>query len=459
MKSFLLKYQKPLFIGALLLLLMLFGVWIYKNITWEEVEIDRGYSKAALKNDFLAAELFLKKQGIPATSAKNFILLDKFSWRNTPLGDKDSIILINGHKTLTQVRYDNLMKWVENGGTLIASTHNPFIGDHTDARDLLLDDFEIEITPEEEDADDRSAMDKFTDELEKISKGNKPNKGKEFDDNNNKKKLQNEFDENIKETEGSNKEDSKVEEKEGAKKEKQKSEKYYRCNKSKLPTDINFYGEEKPLAFDFSQTSAFHHNGDDEIEVMHVVYFDIGKGSVTITSDNTIWENRRIDCYDHAYGLFRLINPEGRVWFLINQDAPSLWTILWRSATYGVIAALLTLCLWLWAKSQRFGPVLIREQLERRSLAEHIYASAMLLWRKQQHSQLVTLLRRDIMDRLHHYHVQVAQSSRAEQLTFLQQLTQISTNELQQALFAEDLLHPQAFTTAVACLQTIRKAL
>ena len=65
------QYQKPLLIAALLTVLGIFFLWIYKNISWEEIEIDRGYSKEALKNNFLAAELFLKQQGVNATSAKN----------------------------------------------------------------------------------------------------------------------------------------------------------------------------------------------------------------------------------------------------------------------------------------------------------------------------------------------------------------------------------------------------
>ncbi len=460
MNSFLIQHKKNLLIAALLVLLTLFAMWIYKNITWEEVEIDRGYSKEALKNDFLAAELFLKKQGVAVTHAKNFILLDKFSWRNTPLGDKDTIILINGHKTLSQTRYDNLMKWVENGGTLIASTQNPFIGDHTDAQDLLLENFGIEITPEVEDTDNRSAMDKLTDELKKISKGDQHNE----DETDKEAEPENETLNDDVRADKKNDPAEKNEAKESsAKTKKPTSDKHYRCHHQEPVTNIAFYGEDKPLAFDFSQASAFtyYENNEDasDGELMHLVYFDHGEGSITITSDNSIWENRRIDCHDHAYGLWRLINPEGRVWILMNQDAPSLWIIVWRNAAYGAIAALIGLFLWLWAKSQRFGPILVNEQLARRSLAEHIYASAMLLWRKQQHPQLIKLLRNDISERINQYHPHIAHASQHEQLVYLQQLTHISTRDIQHALFAEDLRHPQLFTTAVAALQTIRKAL
>jgi len=435
------QHKKALIICGLITLATLAVMLIYKNLEWEEKIVDRGYSPAALKNNFLAAELFLRKQGVRTTSAKNFILLDKFSWRNTPLGDKDTIILINGHKTLTKTRYDNLIKWVENGGTLITSTQNPFIGDHTKAHDILLEDFNIELAHEieENEKDKRTVVEKIADELKKSPRDEKP-----------------------KNTEEKASDDKVADKKTTDKKsEKAKSDKFYRCNKDETPAEITFNGEDKPLLFDFSLNSAFNYyrNDEDEPEFLHMAYFDIGEGSVTVTSDNTIWRNQRIDCYDHAYGLWRLINPEGRVWFLVNQDAPSLWSILWRSAHHGVIAAIVALCLWLWQKSLRFGPLLAREHIERRSLAEHIYSSGMLLWRKQQHPQLIVPLRQDVMERLNQYHPHIMQSSRAEQLSYLHQLTQLSTADIQQALFADNLLNPQAFTTAVAHLQTIRKAL
>ncbi len=80
-----------------------------------------------------------------ATTVKNLSLLDKHSWRNLKLGAQDTIVIINGYKTLTQERYDSLYEWVEAGGTLITSTQNPFIGTHTSEEDLLLNDFNIEL--------------------------------------------------------------------------------------------------------------------------------------------------------------------------------------------------------------------------------------------------------------------------------------------------------------------------
>lgn len=504
-KESLTRLQRGLIIAALAAVLAGLGYWWYTTLEWEEKEIDLGYSKEARQNDFLAAEIFLRKQGVQATTVKNLSLLDKHSWRNLKLGAQDTIVIINGYKTLTQERYDSLYEWVEAGGTLITSTQNPFIGTHTSEEDLLLNDFNIELEPEETDTDTRDLLEKLADGFDEES-------DESDDENSDTEKADDKQDTSLEKSPTDNLEEKTLAEKSSDKKASKKNEKakkdekpenYYRCSMKETPTAIEFADEEKPLNFDFSRRSQFiyydyiaHDDAKEDTESgetptdqglavgdaqetesvaeeetdaeedyhydekrEHLLYFDIGEGSVTITSDNTIWANQRIDCHDHAYGLWRLVNPDGRVWFLINQDAPSLASILWRNASYGVIAGMIALVLWLWALSVRFGPVLVIEQSGRRSLAEHIYASAMLLWRKQQHPQLLNILRKEILERLDEQHPNLDQASGEQRLEFLHQLTGISQADIKQALFADGLHHPQEFAAAIAHLQTIRKQL
>lgn len=486
-KKSLTTVQRGLIIGALVTALIGLGYWWYTTLVWEEKEIDLGYSKEARQNDFLAAEIFLRKQGVQATTVKNLSLLDKHSWRNLKLGAQDTLVIINGNKTLTQARYDALYEWVENGGTLITSTQNPFIGTHTSEEDLLLNDFNIELPPEEKDTDAGSLLEKLADSFDEEDSNDSDEEPSEARTDNQDAIETSTADSSAKNTESKKASNDKnqQDEKNGQNKKKaktdEKPENYYRCALKEQPTPITFVGEEQPLNFDFSHNPEFIYydyvaqdstddenaESDDESEEdyhydksqEHLLYFDIGEGSVTITSDNHIWSNQRIDCHDHAYGLWRLINPEGRVWFLINQDAPSLASILWRNASYGVSAGIIALILWLWANSVRFGPVLVVEHSGRRSLAEHIYASAMLLWRKQQHPQLLNLLRKDIFDRLDEQHPHLNQPSGDQRMEFLHQITGIAQTDIKQALFADGLHHPQEFAAAIAHLQTIRKQL
>lgn len=496
--------QRRLIIGVLAAILIGLGYWWYTTLEWEEKEMDLGYSKEAQQNDFLAAEIFLRKHGIQATAVKNLSLLDTHSWRNIKLGTNDTLVIINGYKTLNEERYDALHEWVTNGGTLITSTQNPFVGAHTGEEDVLLNDFNIEAAPEETESDKRDLFEKLADgfdETDDESTADENTVDENLEDKNAEdKKTDNvEAEENEKTDSPANNTSANQSEKEN--KEDEKPENYYRCALNKTPTPIEFGSEEKPLNFDFSHRSPFTyyryvaHNepaelddsnenetpegesNEDEIagtseddneveedyhydeERKHLLYFDIGEGSVTITSDNYIWSNQRIDCHDHAYGLWQLVNSSGRVWFLVNQDAPSLAAILWRNASYGVIAGISALILWLWASSLRFGPLLVVEQSGRRSLAEHIYASAMLLWRKQQHPQLLNVLRAEIIERLNKQYPNLDKTATEQRIELLHQLTGISPADIKQALFAEDLHHPQKFATAIAHLQSIWKQL
>lgn len=500
------------------------GYWWYSTLEWEEKEIDLGYSKEALQNDFLAAEILLRNHGVQATTVKNLSLLDAHRWRNIALGHNDTLVLINANKTLTQERYDRLYEWVENGGTLITSTRNPFVGTHTGEEDLLLRDFGI--TPPEEET-----IDEATELLEKIidkkEKSDKKTGAPKTDEAASSQKPEKDSTDAVADAdaESTNKSDT---QKTAAKKAKEKPENYYRCKLGSSPTEIKFADETKPLLFDFSRQEAFTYHpysdendreenssdessdeessGDDrdledeipavaetaatgnleraqgeaaiqttvensgnadetladESQTTHLVYFEVGAGSIAVTSDNFIWSNRRIDCHDHAYALWSMVNPDGRVWFLINQDAPSLAAIIWNHAKYAVLAAVLALVLWLWAAGTRFGPIFVIPQQGRRSLAEHIHASAMLLWRKRQHPHLVKLLRTEISERLTQQRLAPqlhTAASEQQQIIFLQTLTGLTPAEIQHALFNSNLIHPQEFTKAIAHLQLIRKYL
>jgi hypothetical protein len=452
------KTKKKFFIGSLITLVILLGYWFYSQLEWEEKEIDLGYSKEAQRNNFLAAEIFLRKHGVQAITIKNLSLLDKQRWRNIELGDEDTLVLINANKTLTQARYDRLYEWVENGGTLITSTQNPFVGSHTDEEDLLLSDFGIIPAKDYSAGESPNLLENITDEF------NKNEDAEELPEGDKEKKPEiNNSDINDKKIARKNDKQKKASKKE----EPERPENYYRCSLDEEPTTIDFADEQTPLRFDFTRQDPFIYYDDEGIdnapedgEEAHVLYFDVGAGSITVTSDNYIWSNSRIDCHDHAYALWNLVNPNGRVWFLINQDAPSLAAIIWNSAKYAVLASALALILWLWAKASRFGPLFNVGQQGRRSLAEHIHASAMLLWRKQQHPQLLKFLRGEILERLQQQHPQLASdNSRVARIQLIQQLTGLKEADIQQALYADDAYQPQAFANAIANLQIIRKQL
>lgn len=442
---------------AIALLIVGLGYWLSSQFYWAEEEIDRGFSKAAIQNDFLAAKLFLQKQGVPVSVIKNQQLLEKGSWRNIELKPEDTIILVNAYKTLDEDRYYSLRDWVENGGTLIASSQNPFVGSHTKENDLLLDDFSIEPAPKK--------FEEKGDFFEELSKDLKK-KDKELEEEK-KKKLEQDKKNQAKEKTAKTPEQIAID-----KKNRRLKEDYWRrCGKKKDTTPVTFASEDKPLMFDFSYEKEFIYydyddvddEGDAKERPEHLLYFDWGDGAVTFLSDTYIWSNKRIDCHDHAYALWSLVNLNGRVWILVNQDAPSLSAIIWHKAPYGLLASVLALILWLWCKSQALGPVFVQKTLARRSLAEHLYATGVLLWRKFQSPQLLIVLRKDILhlleSRHQFYNAAENDSSGQMRLDFLHELTGLPQDAIKRALFADGIHEPQDLARVIAHLQIIRKHL
>jgi hypothetical protein len=462
------KFQ--LLIGAALLLLI--GYWILQQVVWIEKEIDLGHSAAARKDPFLAARHFLQRQNVASQTLRSFSLLEHMRWQGETLGADDTLVLVNSHKLLNGARLGNLIAWVEAGGTVIASTDNPFIGNNTGTRDRLLEYFDLYVvddTDADSSADDESAEEEGSDEnydesadagddedLDPIDKA-EPMDGKNENDKTPTADKPLDADEA---DGGKSAKDGKLSDEALA------AEKFRRrCNMDIEHAPLTLAGEANPLIIDYSEGRRFDYIsiqpdaeiGDDQ--GLNLARFDWGQGAVIVNSDPSIWTNDRIDCHDHAYALWKLINPNGKVWFLINQEAPSLWVLLWRAAPAGITAAVMALALWLWAKAVRFGPVLSKPNTGRRSLAEHIQASTALHWRRQQHPYLVTQLRTDLRVQLRQLNPLFERDSEKEQIQYLSALSGLGEAQVLKALFSDQLQSPQDFTEAVAFLQTIRKNL
>lgn len=426
--------QRTVVLLLIALLMLVTGIWLSGYVEWKEEDIDLGQSDAARKDQFLAAQQFLALQGVRGQTLRSFSLLDNLRSQDEELGTDDTLILLNAHKLLKDQRFNSLLDWVERGGTVIASTDNVFIGNNTETRDRLLEHFELEVIRFDDDDDGEDSEEADADNTET----SESDVGEESDP---------------------------ADDADLSEAEKIAADFRLRCELFSAVIDVDFAQEKDPLQIDYSGGTSFDFYGDEpeswsgDDDGVHLAVFSWGNGRVIINSDNHIWTNSRIDCHDHAYALWKFVNPKGKVWFLVNQDAPSLWSILWQSTPYGVLATLLALALWLWAKAARFGPILTRPDSGRRSLAEHIHASATLLWRRQQHPYLVRLLRNELQQHLRYHFPQFESLSAAEQIAHLQTLTTLSATELETALFSEQLQSPQDFTTAVALLQTIRKSI
>ncbi|MGD8571631.1 MAG: DUF4350 domain-containing protein [Gammaproteobacteria bacterium] len=190
---------------------------------------------------------------------------------------------------------------------------------------------------------------------------------------------------------------------------------------------------------------------------IHLVEFKHGDGTVTILSDMDMWRNRSIGDNDHATMLAHIlgVNP-GKVWILRNTAMPSLIELMWQYGREAVLAAGLLLLLWLWSLYNRFGPMVIINRQQRRSLLEHLDAVGEFEWRYQRANHILTTVRQELHQIIETYYPQWQKKSSDEQIAWLSKRARIPEQDISQALTANP-EHQTSFTRYIKILQTIRK--
>jgi hypothetical protein len=111
--------------------------------------------------------------------------------------------------------------------------------------------------------------------------------------------------------------------------------------------------------------------------------YEVGSGTVTVTSDNVFMTNDDIGNHDHALFLALLAAPPGagKVWLLYDSNVPSLATLVWRAAPFAVISALVLALAMVLHIGSRLGPLIVAPGRLRRDLLTHLQAGADFLWR------------------------------------------------------------------------------
>lgn len=109
-----------------------------------------------------------------------------------------------------------------------------------------------------------------------------------------------------------------------------------------------------------------------------------GKGRLTLTPDLSFLYRQGLAELDHADYFHRLLAFQGgkgpvAVWS--RPVALSLFSWLWNHGRMPMLALLGLVVAWIWRGWPRFGPRLPEPRLQRRSLLEHVSASARLMWR------------------------------------------------------------------------------
>jgi hypothetical protein len=118
------------FIAALLIAL---SVYLYVKATPYQTDIDHGPSPEAQANPYLAAEHFLRKQGLSVSHANSLDILPTLEPR------QHSLLLLGDRYNMTPRQVDQLLNWTRAGGRLLFIAQSLWDEKTGQSNDLLLD--------------------------------------------------------------------------------------------------------------------------------------------------------------------------------------------------------------------------------------------------------------------------------------------------------------------------------
>jgi hypothetical protein len=120
-------------IALLAVLVAALGVYLYLKATPYQVEIDHGPSPEARANPYLAAQLFLRQQGLSVDHANSLDILPSLD------PHRHSLLLLGDRYNMTPRQIDQVMNWTRAGGRLLFVAESLWDEKLGHSNDLLLD--------------------------------------------------------------------------------------------------------------------------------------------------------------------------------------------------------------------------------------------------------------------------------------------------------------------------------
>lgn len=374
--------------------------WLVEQLPWRYEQIDNGFDEEARRNPFLAAELFLRQQGVAVSSARGLSRLDELP---PPAGA--TLLIHSSEGILNEAQTERLWQWIEAGGHLIMNVEHSATAPEGEGRSPLLQRLGVTAHPADGEEEGRFV------EMPMLF----PQRQQE-------------------------------------------------CPAEEPLLAVEFESEAEPLRLALRSATVLEAGGDFEAisaadeSGARLMRLFVDGGQVTLLTGMGFWSNSRIACHDHAYFLWKMVE-DGEVLILSHAQVPSLFTLLWQKAALAVTLALALLLAWLWRRGRRFGPLLPAAEGGRRSLIEHLHASAMFAWRNRAIAPLIERQRRGIRARMILRHPGYRRLPRPQQYALIAEAAAVDAAEVAQALEQEIPAKPQALTVLVQRLQQIRNRL
>jgi hypothetical protein len=382
---------------ALLLVLGLLASYVLGKLEPYEDVIEHGPSPEVASSPYLAAEHFLRKQGIAARRAEGLEVLDGLP------SEGQTLMLLADRNNMTPRQVELVLQWTANGGHLLFVAERLWDEEEGKSGDLLLDLLGVQQYMSDELDDDES------------SESEQENEESEAYPQLTKLYLENE-----------------------------QAPAYIAFD-----TDFHLYDAQNRAHVWANSEAATH-----LLQLYH------GDGLITVLSDPWIWQNRTIDKYDHAWLLWYL-SQDSAVTLLYHADSDGLARLLLRHFPLALLVLALLIIATLWHVGMRHGPMQAPASRARRQLEEHLRGGADFLLRRSGQHSLLKGLQQDINRRARRRHPGFEKLAVAEQWQVLGRMTRLPAKDISQAMrpLPPQRLSASDFTRQVAHLQTLRNAL
>lgn len=410
------------FLGAgLLLVLGLLGIYLLGKLTPYQETLEHGPDPEARANPYLAAEHFLRKQGLQVQRADGLEVM-----KDLPSAGQ-TLLLLGDRNRMTPKQAERLLAWTAKGGHLLFVAERLWDEEDGKSGDLLLDSLGIQQYESEELDEDASEA---TDE------------------------------------EASTEDETDAEQQTEPMPDEEAPAAADEGNAYPELTQLYLENEEAPAYFSFD--TDFHlydaenraHAWANSDAATHLLQLYHGDGLISVVSDSWIWQNQSIGEYDNAWLLWYM-TQDSQVTLLYRADRDDLFSLLLEHFPQALVALALLLAFGLWHLGMRQGPLLLPASRNRRQLQEHLRGSADFLLRHNGQHSLLQGLQQDIQRRARHRHPGFERLAVAEQWQVLSRLTRQPSSVISQAMrpLPKQRLAAADFTRQVANLQTLRNAL
>jgi hypothetical protein len=195
----------------------------------------------------------------------------------------------------------------------------------------------------------------------------------------------------------------------------------------------------------------------------HGYAMPLGKGHITVWSDDLFLRNYNIGRWDHAelaYRLVRMFDARGKTWIVIRDAVRrSILSRILEGAWSVCIGLAVWLLFYLWSIAPRFGPIQPDPPVERRELMEHVKASGSFLLRNGGFDTLVSAVRSALLRRVQQRHPQWLALDARARVERVAEHTGIAAKEIEDALESASSTQRDTLVKRIATLEAIRKRL